>query len=958
MKISIKNNGFALPTILITSVVMLTVLFASVGSTSSISAALKSQYYNQSAQLAAEAGVAFVSSCLNSNNGIPTWTGSSPLKASTDCLGLTRPGLTCPEGSVDPACVVTVSADSKMASNFSIGTPSTRINGWRQLASSNNHTCGISFDNRVYCWGYNGNGQLGNGSIIDSSIPVLIDDSGVLTGKNIKSIAVGGSHTCAIAYDSQVYCWGANASGQLGNTSNTESRVPVLVTNSGVLLGKSVLSISAGLAHTCAIASDSLVYCWGSDSYGQLGNDAAIANQNFPVAVNMVNGTSALFGKTVRSIASGGYHNCVIASDSLVFCWGYNLAGQLGDNTIVNKGVPTAVNMTNGTSALFGKTVRKITANAIPEVTNIGYGHTCVIASDSLGYCWGYNAKGQIGDNSTTNRLVPTAVNTAGVLSGKLLTSIAASSQSTCSVASDGLVYCWGYNNSSQLGNGSVTDSLVAVLSTKAGSPGGTTALAVTSGGFNSCMIASDNQAYCWGLNSTGQLGDGSIVSKTSATAVKTIDIAGASAMKLSVIGTARLLNSSGGIWRRYTNTKNIDISTKNWSQLSAGLSHNCAIDSDSQAYCWGLNTNGQLGDNSIIQRNTPVAVNTANGTSALYGKTIKSIASGGSHSCAIASDDAVYCWGLNTNGQLGDSSTTQRLAPVAVNTAGALLNKKVLAITAGDNHTCALATDNLVYCWGLNTSGQLGDTTIVQKLVPTAVTTAGSSLLNKTVISISAGASHTCAVASDYTANCWGLNTNGQIGDTTSGTNRLIATAVNTAGSSLLNKTVISISAGASHTCAVSSDSLAHCWGLNGNGQLGDNSITQRLFPVLVNTTTNVSALNAKFITDISTGAAHSCAVATDGGMYCWGLNTSGQIGNKTVVQSLVPLNTYRAGFMNSTYASSASVKSNGSCVLSSSGLVYCWGRGTGGQIGNNDILDSNEPLLTIIPNRVSIGL
>ncbi len=956
--ISVKNKGFALPTILIVSVVMLSVLLFSVASTSSVSSALKTQYYNQAAQYASDSGIAFANSCLTANNNVATWSDASPLKANTDCYGLNQNGITCADNSIDPRCNVTLSADSKIATTFSIGAPKTKVNGWRQIASSNNHTCAISYDYRAYCWGYNGNGQLGIGNITDSNVPVRVIDTGVMTGKNIKSIAVGSSHTCAITFDGQLYCWGANTSGQLGNTSNTDSSVPVSPTNTALpLLGKTIISVAAGISHTCVLASDGLVSCWGSGTYGQLG-DNTLVTKNYPVAVNMVNGTSALYGKTVLSIAVGGYHTCVIASDSLVYCWGYNVNGQVGFNDTNNKQVPVAVNMVSGTSALYGKTVRKITANGVSEAgATIGYGHTCVIASDSLPYCWGYNAKGQIGNNAVANRLAPTAVNVAGVLASKTVLSIAANSQSTCVIASDSKPYCWGYNNVSQLGNGNTTDSLVPIQSTSAVPSDGSTAISVSSGSYNSCLIASNYQSYCWGLNTNGQIGDGSNVNKSTATLVSTTNIIGAPAATISVTGTTKLINANGNVWRRYTNNKNVDISTKNWSKFAAGTSHNCAVDTDGQAYCWGLNTNGQLGDNSTTQRNTPTAVNTASGTSALYGKTIKAITAGASHTCAIASDNLPYCWGLNTSGQLGDGGTTQRPAAVAVTT-GALAGKTVIDIAAGGNHTCALASNNLVYCWGLNANGQIGDNTSgTNRTAPTAVNTAASSLLNKTVISITAGANHTCAVASDSTANCWGLNTNGQLGDN-SVTQRLLPVLVNTAASSLLNKKVASISAGTSHTCAIATDSTAHCWGLNTNGQLGDNSVTQRLLPVLVNTTVNVSDLNTKTAVGISAGTAHTCVIASDGGVYCWGLNTSGQLGNRTLVQSQVPLTVYRAGFMENNYAAEIYVKDNGSCVISVSGNSLCWGRGTGGQIGNNDILDSNEPLLTTMPNRASINL
>jgi alpha-tubulin suppressor-like RCC1 family protein len=964
-------KGFALPTILIASVIMLTVLLGSVTTTSSISAVLKSEFYNQLAQTAADSGISYAKSCLSVNNGVAGWSDVNKLKVNTDCFGIHQTiycpvgvsdsrcitssnpyaSFTCPDNSIDPRCLVSISLDKKIVSSFTVGAAKTTINGWRQVASSNNHTCAIAYDNKAYCWGANTYGQLGNGSKADSNIPVQIDSTGALIGKSIRSIAVGGSHTCAITYDNQAYCWGANASGQLGNTSNTDSALPVVVTNTGVLASKRVMSITAGISHTCAVASDSLAYCWGSGSYGQIGDAGGVA-RNAPVAVSVA---GVLSGKSIRSIAAGGFHTCVVANDSLAYCWGYNANGQLGDNSTTNRTSPVAVNTAG---ALSGKTVRIIAANGIPDVTNNGYGHTCVIASDSLGYCWGYNAKGQIGDNSTTNRLVPTAVNVAGVLAGKTLVSISNSAQSTCSVASDGMVYCWGYNNVSQLGNGSASDSLVPVQSNRAGSPNGATAMAVISGSSSSCTIALDNKAYCWGSNSNGQLGDNTTVTKSMAVEVESSGVTGSRATSITVVGTTKLINSTGSIWRKYNQIKTLDIADKTWNQIAAGGDHVCAIDSESQANCWGLNGNGQLGDNSVTERRAPVAVTN---TGVLAGKTIKAIAAGTSHTCALASDNLVYCWGLNGNGQLGDNSTTQRLVPVAVNMANgtsALYGKTVKAIAAGASHTCALASDNLVYCWGLNGNGQLGDNSITQRLVPVAVNTAGV-LSGKTIISITTGASHTCVLASDSLVYCWGLNGNGQLGDAST-TQQQIPVAINMANgtSALFGKFILSIAAGTSHTCAIGSDGLPYCWGLNTNGQLGDNSTTQRTAAVIVNRTVNVSALYGKFATGLSAGASHTCATASDGGAYCWGLNTNGQLGDKTNAQSLVPVNVVRSGAISNGYISSVEVENNRSCALSTAGVSYCWGRNNYGQIGNNLAVDTNEPLATQMPYRITVGL
>lgn len=179
-------------------------------------------------------------------------------------------------------------------------------------------TCSIASDDNAYCWGYNYDGELGNNSDTNSLAPVAVDTSGVLSGKNIKLIDAGESATCAIASDDKVYCWGESY--LLGNNSEEDSLVPVAVDTSGVLSGKTIKSVTVGQSQVCAIASDNQAYCWGLNSFGNLGN-FSYDDSLVPVAVYT---SGALSDKTVISISAGFDHTCVIASDNQAYCWGYD----------------------------------------------------------------------------------------------------------------------------------------------------------------------------------------------------------------------------------------------------------------------------------------------------------------------------------------------------------------------------------------------------------------------------------------------------------------------------------------------------------------------------------------------------------------------------------------------------------------------------------------------------------
>lgn len=366
---------------------------------------------------------------------------------------------------------------------------------WKQIANGSGTTCGIALNNLAYCWGDNFTGQLGNGNTTASKVPIPVDMTGVLSGKTIKFIAVGDSHVCSIASDDKAYCWGYNYAGKLGNNSQVASYSPVAVDTSGVLSGKTIKTISVRNDETCAIASDDKAYCWGYNYYGEVG-DNSTTNRQVPVAVNTA---GVLSGKTIKAISVGDYDTCAIASDNLVYCWGMNDNGELGDNTIVNKSVPVAV-VSSG--ALSGKTVISLTTGA---------DHNCVIASDNKAYCWGNNAFSQLGTGNTTESHVPIAVATTGVLSGKTIKSITGGYYHTCVIASDNNPYCWGYNNKGQLGNNTTTSSSLAVATNIAGALSGKTLKSITAAVHYTCAIASNDQSYCWGWNSYGEHGNNTL---------------------------------------------------------------------------------------------------------------------------------------------------------------------------------------------------------------------------------------------------------------------------------------------------------------------------------------------------------------------------------------------------------------------------------------------------------------
>lgn len=366
-----------------------------------------------------------------------------------------------------------------------LATPGT----WKQVSVGNDHTCAIAWNDRAYCWGGNGYGQLGNNTKTNSLIPVAVDTSSVLAGKTIKSIAAGNLHTCAIASDNNAYCWGSNSYGELGNGGTTQSSVPVAVDRAGAFSGKTILSIATSYYFSCAVASDNKAYCWGYGLNGQMGNS---------ISSSSLTPTQVLTGSlTITSISLGGTFGCARSSLGGVMCWGTNNRGQLGNNTTTGSATPVSVN--NG--ELYGNTIKSISA---------GWEFVCAIGSDDKAYCWGDNQYGQNGSNSPGTGLfmTPKAVNTNSGLLSKTIKYITAGYWHACVVASDDNAFCWGDHTYGENGGYSLKYAPAALILSGTPMLGKTVKYLSDSTYYHTCVIASDDKIYCWGYDYNGQLGD------------------------------------------------------------------------------------------------------------------------------------------------------------------------------------------------------------------------------------------------------------------------------------------------------------------------------------------------------------------------------------------------------------------------------------------------------------------
>jgi alpha-tubulin suppressor-like RCC1 family protein len=648
-------------------------------------------------------------------------------------------------------------------------------------------------------------------------------------------------------------------------------------------------TVSMGEDFGCALGKSGQVYCWGSDQYGNLGDNGTTYSLN-PIAVSGISNEIA--------VTAGGYHACALDGYGQIRCWGQGAFGQLGNGTTVATSLPVLVQATGG-GALYNQS----------QVSG-GHKHTCSLGFDGSVWCWGNNGTGAVGAGGsgyvTTATYVPLP---------KLALSVSAGYSHTCALLADHTVSCWGQNSYGQLGDGTTTAHGPGAV------PGLTNVVSISSGEVDTCAVLGDHTVKCWGDNSYGQLGIGSYVAQLSPIAVKAVGGRGVLDHIVQVtVGYTHVcgLRDDGasdcwGNWPTASLTPQV-LATGTFGSyhstpttyIAANGGSTCLRSADGNFWCFGSNANGSLGDGTSTTRTVPTW-----NTIPAYLSAGPMVVGGWRHACAIGSiNGTVSCWGDNSSGQLGDGTTTTRYTPVTVS---GITN--AIAVSANGAVSCALIADGTVKCWGDDFSGAVDGTPGAAKTTPVLVPGLSH------VVHLSAGALHSCAVLADGTARCWGDNNYGEIGDGTTSSYRPV-----TQVSGLTN--AVQISSGSYTTCALRSDSTVACWGDNTRGTIGDGTTTARLTPTAATGVTTARAITA--------GQYVGCASLADGTVKCWGDNTSGVVGNGSfsgfvLTPSLVqgPVGTL-GGVVGITAGYTTA------CAATTSGAIYCWGDNTFGGIGD----------------------
>lgn len=689
------------------------------------------------------------------------------------------------------------------------------------VAAGYGFTCGRTTTGAAACWGAGNRGQLGDGANAASRTPTTVKG----LGSGVAGVTAGTTHACAVTEAGTVSCWGANASGQLGDGTTTASGVPVPVTGL-----TDAARASASADHTCALTTAGAVTCWGAGGSGQLGNGAE-ASSSKPVEVDTLSSGAV-------SVAAGRNHTCAATEAGEAWCWGANVYGQLGTGDTQATSTPAKV-------------------AGVADVIDLAAGSnfTCALTSAGAVSCWGGNTAGQLGTAATrTARPVAMAGLDADIVA------ISAGNDLACARTADGAALCWGSNAAGQLGTGTTIASKEPITVT--GLDKGVTSLSAGAAtGDHVCAVIDDGTARCWGGNAGGQLGNDA---STTITAPAAVTGPGAEATDVQAGGTStcgRTPEGAAVCWgdnaagQLGTMTRGSSAIARAVTGLDTGVTavaagaptstQSCAV-VDGGVRCWGTSTGG-LGDGTGRSSATPVAVSGLSDAA--------EVSAGGAHACARTEAGAIVCWGRNLSGEVGDGTTTARPAPVPVSG----IASGATSVHAGRTFTCATIEGGTVRCWGDNSSGQLGIGSTTSSSTPVAVTG-----LPADVTAIATGRSTACAVTGTGEVWCWGDDVAGQVGD---GGRAPVTTPVRVPG--LSGATAVAV--GTLHACAIVEGGEARCWGQGIAGQLGNGATKLSSTPVAVQGLTGATAITA--------GNDHTCALTAEG-PSCWGSDAQGQVG------------------------------------------------------------------------------
>jgi len=795
----------------------------------------------------------------------------------------------------------------------------------------------ITFDGKLFGWGTQTAGQLGVNDVVLRSQPTQIAS---LTGLVLDSVSapvsitfmssfVAGDLFSVATSSGTLWSWGNGANGRLGSGATTSRSTPTQV---GAL--NTWLSVSTGgTENTFALTTSYNLYSWGRNNIGQVGDNTTVdksspvqigAALNTNLMTDMIKTVAQVGASSWSQISAGDFHAYAIRSDSGLFTWGKNDQGQLGQNiaTTIHRSSPVQIGAgtwsvisagnsfgaaitsagnlqttglndkgQQGAASVVGRSA--FTAVGASSWTAVSAGATSMIGTtlSNITFVWGTNTSGQLGLGDTQNRSSPVQLGSSlassmyqtvypspvivSTYSNTSWTQVNVGDSFAVGLDNAGRLFAWGLNSTGQLGDGTTintipTKSSPSQIATTASSftfintsspvqvSAGTSWTAIAAGGTHTVAVKSDGTLWSWGTNLYGQLGNGSTINQI---IPKQVDVQNSFTSVAAGTDFSTAINTNYSLWKWGYNSSTditsphrsnaLQVGSDSWSIVRAGGNTAVGITTLGKLYGWGkITTDDGFAFNLGI---SPITW--------AVGSSYTQVNAGDSFIHAIDNTYGLWASGLNSTGQLGDNTVTTRSSAVQI---GSLYSWSIVGGGIGGTPIGA----GSLFLTGLNTSGQLGLSDLTTRSSPVQLPATTQPLFNFPVrigisrwSAISAGYSHSMAIRDDNTLWGWGLNASGQLGDT-SNTSRSSPVQVGTSS-------WIAISAGKDHTGSVRLDNTLWTWGLNTRGQLGLSDTTNRNSPVQVGT---------GYWNNVSVGNSHTTALADNNTLYVWGDDSYGQ--------------------------------------------------------------------------------
>lgn len=697
---------------------------------------------------------------------------------------------------------------------------------WRQIVAGGGTSCGVDFDGDVYCWGsdfHGASGQPGEVPTLNSEpVPVALGISAV-------GVTVGALHYCAWDEAGQTYCWGFNQFGQAATAPSATTVIPSLVD------GQTFSDVQATGQYSCGLTYDGEIHCWGSNHSGELGAgeaDFAVSPVHIPFEEPMVD------------VGMGHAHACGVSASGDLYCWGRNHVGAVDPGVIADQILePTEVDL--------GETVVEVVAGATT---------TCALTDEGEVVCWGFNARGELGRDVPLEAIVGPGV----VETEARFVQLSLMGHSICGLTTDDEVFCWGENRFGAMADGSFEDR-----STPVAVGGAERWTSVSAGNSHVCGLDAEGDGWCWGSNAFGEAGDQRSLRRMDPEPVEGEELRfdGLVSGNFNLCGFE---HEGDGIycWGRnehfqHQTERPGHVSEpqplSGWvpDELVLGDAFACGIEFDDEAgevQCWGSNGQGRLGVESAPWGTAdPVAVDSNEEFAALD--------AGNIHACAVSDANEIYCWGGNDTGQVGSDAGTDQMSPQLVDAGESFVD-----VATGLDHSCGLTDEGALNCWGANEQGQLGQGSTSATEGP------GEIDYEDEFVDVEAGNHYTCGRTDDGEIACWGI--------------AMYFTGV--PGATFDDEPLVfegewkQLEAGPAVVCAIDDEEL-YCAGWDADGWIAGNPDSP------VDDMTHVDV--GHDVEDVVVGPSYVCTADTDGVAHCFGHDAWGILGDGSAVTHLEPV-------------------------------------------------------------------